>query len=90
MTDATQGFLLLNIVVVIVAVISHLYFREYWLANIVSCFSSGLLFNILISIINRVIDKYFLIAAGVTTVYAFLISIIIGFFIFLWRKLAKM
>jgi heme/copper-type cytochrome/quinol oxidase subunit 1 len=86
MDEGTQGIIILILISVIVALVTHGLLRRFWAASALAAIISTSAFNALATIRQGYLDKFFLVAFLVGGLYAFVISVSIGLVFWLVRR----
>ena len=86
MDEGTQGIIVLVLTSLVVAATTHWLVRSFWLACLISAFGSTIVFNILATIHQGHLDKFFLVAFIFGGVCAFIISAVVGLAFKLLRR----
>jgi hypothetical protein len=78
MDEGTQGIILLILISVIVALVTHGLFRRFWAASAIAAVISTSVFNVVATIRQGYLDKFFLVAFLVGGLFALVISVVVG------------
>jgi hypothetical protein len=86
MDQGTQGIIIHSLISLVVAVTTHGLIRSFWLACYVSAITSAIVFNVLATIQQGYLDKFFLVALIFSGFYAFAIAAVVGWAFKLLRR----
>ena len=86
MDEGTQGIIVLVLTSLVIGAITHWRVRSFWLACLVSAAASSVVFNVLATIRQGYLDKFFLVALIFGGFYAFIISAVVGLPFALFRR----
>jgi hypothetical protein len=78
MDQGAQGIIIHSVISLVAAATTHGLIRSFWSACYVSAITSAIVFNLVATIQQGYLDKFFLVALIFSGFYAFAISAVVG------------